>query len=224
MEILITSKTHKGKAACIGGLVLANKRLVRLLNPGNWDQYADTDFDIGDVWDIQYYDRQDIEPPHIEDIIIQSKQYLRQIDDLSNYLLNCGVTIFRGSPNQILNGRLGWTGNGSGYLGNRENLPPSSVGFWVSDKDLILDEDGKHYNYPSANAFTQTKRFPYVGFAPKVNVIPRGTLIRISLARWWKPKDSELSERCYLQLSGWYGLQNNDNQEENIFDEDDLPF
>jgi hypothetical protein len=48
--------------------------------------------------------------------------------------------------------------------------------------------------------------------------------MRISLARWWKPDDSELSERCYLQLSGWYGLQNNDNQEENIFDEDDLPF
>lgn len=224
MEILITSKTHKGKAACVGGLVLANNRLVRLLNPGNWDQYADTDFDIGDVWDIQYYDRQDIEPPHIEDIIIQSKQYLRQIDDLSNYLLNCGVTIFRGSPNQIFNGRLVWTGNGSGYLGNRENLPPNSVGFWVSDKDLFLDEDGKHYNYPSANAFTQTKRFPYVGFSPKVNVIPQGTLMRISLARWWKPDDSELSERCYLQLSGWYGLQNNDNQEENIFDEDDLPF
>jgi len=223
MEILITSKTHKGKAACVGGLVLANNRLVRLLNPGNWDQYADTDFDIGDVWDIQFYNRQDVEPPHIEDIIIQSKQYLRQID-INNHLLNCGVTIFRGSPNQIFNGRLGWTGNGSGYLGNRENLPTNSVGFWISDRDLTLDEDGKHYNYHPVDAFTSTKRFPYIGFAPKVNIIPQGTLMRISLARWWKPEDSDLSERCYLQLSGWYGLQNNDNQENNFLDEDDLPF
>lgn len=223
MEILITSKTHKGKAACVGGLVLENNRLVRLLNPGNWDQYADTDFDIGDVWDIQFYDRQDVEPPHIEDIIIQSKQYLRQID-INNHLLNCGVSIFRGSPNQIFNGRLGWTGNGSGYLGHRENLPSNSVGFWISDMDLTLDEDGKHYNYPPANAFTSTKRFPYVGFAPTINIIPQGTLMRISLARWWKPEDSELSERCYLQLSGWYGLQNNDNLENNFLDEDDLPF
>ena len=52
MEILITSKTHKGKAACVGGLIINNNRLVRLLNPGNWDQYADTPFAIGDVWEM----------------------------------------------------------------------------------------------------------------------------------------------------------------------------
>ena len=223
MEILITSKTHKGKSACVGGLVLANNRLVRLLSPGNWDQYADTDFDIGDVWDIQFSDRQDTESPHIEDIIIQSKSYLRQVDDLSTFLSNCGVIIFRGSPNQIFNGRLGWTGNGSGYIGNKENLPSNSVGFWVSDKDLILDQDGKHYNYLSENVFTQTKRFPYVGFAPKVGTITKGTLMRISLARWWKPEDSDISERCYLQLSGWYELEYGNNHYEDSSD-DDLPF
>lgn len=206
MQILITSKTKKGKAACVGGLILSNNRLVRLLNPGNWDQYADTAFNIGDIWDIQFSNRQDVVQPHIEDIIIHSMHYLRQIDDISNYLLNSGVTIFRGSPIQIFNGRLGWTMNGSGFLESRENLPPNSVGFWVSDKELTLNEDGKHYNYPSTSAFNQTKRIPYVGFAPKMNVIPQGTLMRISLARWWKPEDSELPERCYLQLSGWYGF------------------
>lgn len=46
MEILITSKTHKGNAACVGGLVLSNNRYVRLLNPGNWDQFVDTDLNI----------------------------------------------------------------------------------------------------------------------------------------------------------------------------------
>lgn len=44
MDILITSKTHKGNAACVGGLILNTNRFVRLLNPGNWDQYADTNF------------------------------------------------------------------------------------------------------------------------------------------------------------------------------------
>lgn len=224
MEILITSKTHKGRAACIGGLVLENNRLVRLLNPGNWDQYADTDFNVGDIWDIQFHDRQNAEKPHIEDIIIQSRQYLRQLEDINHYLLNCGITIFRGSPNQIFNGKLGWTRNGSGYLDNKENSPPNSVGFWIADKDLTLDEDDKHYYYPAVNSFTSIKRFPYVGFAPKVNIIPQGTLVRISLARWWKPDGSELSERCYLQLSGWYGIQNNDNQAINHLYDFDLPF
>lgn len=221
MEILITSKTHKGNAACVGGLVLTNNRLVRLLNPGNWDQYADTDLDIGDVWDIQFVDRQDTEPPHIEDIIIQNQTYLRDIGDISTYLRNCGVTIYRGSPNQIFGGRLGWTGNGSGYIGNSDNLPQNSVGFWISDQDLNLDEDERHYNYPAENAFARPKRFPYVGFEPKVEVVPRGTLMRISLARWWSPEDSDMGERCYLQLSGWYGLPEPDT--ENNDEDDDLP-
>lgn len=219
MEILITSKTHNGNAACVGGLVLNNNRLVRLLNPGNWDQYADTDLDIGDVWDIQFVNREDTEPLHIEDIIIQNRTYLRDIGDISNYILNCGLTVYRGASTQIFGGRLGWTGNGKGYIGNRENLPENSVGFWISDEDLTLDDDGKHYNYPSTNAYTRAKRFPYVGFEPAIQIIPSGTLMRISVARWWKPEDSEINERCYLQLSGWYGLTNIDNPE----NDEDLP-
>ena len=200
MEILITSKTHKGNAACVGGLIIGDNRLVRLLNPGNWDQYADTDLDIGDVWDIQFHNRQDTEPPHNEDIIIQNRNYIKDIGNISTFLRNCGVTIFNGTPTQIFNGRLGWTNNGSGYIGNRNNLPMNSVGFWISDQDLTLDNDGKHYNYPPQNNFIRPKRFPYVGFEQKVQVIPRGTLMRVSLARWWKPEDSDMDERCYFKL------------------------
>ena len=208
MEILITSKTQKGKAACVGGLILETDRLVRLLNPGNWDQYADTDFQIGEVWDIEFVDRKDLEPPHIEDIIIQSKKLLRQIDNISDYIEDCGITIYKGSPEEIFDGKLSWTTNGSGYIWDRDNLPSNSVGFWISDTDLILDEDEKHYNYTESNILGDTKRFPYVGFNPKVKIIPKGTLMRISLARWWKPEDSNFQTRCYLQLSGWYEIFN----------------
>jgi uncharacterized protein YeeX (DUF496 family) len=204
MEVLITSKTHKGKAACVGGIIINNNQFVRLLNPGNWDQYSDTDFDIGDIWDISFQNREDIEPPHIEDVIIQTKEYSRKLENISEFIINCGVTIYQGSPSTIFNGLLGWTGKGNGYIGNRENLPPNSVGFWISDKDLSLDDDDKHYLYPSENPFSRTKSFPYVGFDDKVDVIPAGTLMRLSLARWWKPEDSVINERCYLQLSGWY--------------------
>jgi len=220
-KILITSKTRKGKAACVGGLIISNNRFVRLLNPGNWDQYADTDFDIGDIWEINFTSRQDIEPPHIEDIIIHTKKYIGKIDDFVTFILNSGVQIFRGSPNKIFNGLLGWTGSGSGYIENRNNLPTNSVGFWISDKDLTLDGDEKHYIYPSSNAFSRAKRFPYVGFEAKVQIIPKGSLMRISLARWWKPDDSDINERCYLQLSGWYGLKEPEIDEEL---EDNLPF
>ena len=74
MEILITSKTHKGHAACVGGMIICNNRLVRILNPGNLDQIATTDFKIGDIWDIEFENRIDVIPPHIEDIIISKKK------------------------------------------------------------------------------------------------------------------------------------------------------
>lgn len=206
MEILITSKTHKGKAACVGGMIICNNTFVRLLSPGNWDQYADTDFDIGDIWDVKFTNRENITPPHIEDTIIYSKNYLRKVENISDFISNSGVEIFRGSPNRIFNGLLNWTRSGGGYIGDRDNLPNNSVGFWISDRDLKLEADDKHYHYNPINTFAQIKRFPYVGFEPTVEVIPSGTLMRVSLARWWKPEDSEMSERCYLQLSGWYGL------------------
>ena len=179
---------------------MSNKTFVRLLNPGNWDQYADTEFSVGDVWDIDFAKRPDITPPHVEDVIINSKRRIRRLDNILEYLLNSGITIFRGSPDNLFNGTLSWTNNGAGYLERSSNMPSNSVGFWIADEDLTLLEDDKHYDYPGFN----TRRLPYVGFAPKIKVIPKGTLMRISLARWWKPEDSDTQERCYLQLSGWY--------------------
>lgn len=215
MKTLITSKTHKGKAACVGGLVMTNNRLVRLLNSGNWDQKADTDLNIGDIWDIDFYDREDVIPPHIEDVIIISKKYDRKIENISDFIINSGITIYRGSPKNIFNKRLGWTKGGSGYTENKKNLPVNSVGFWISNKDLILEErtDNKiYFVYESDNRFDNNIRFKYVGFDSAVKRVPAGTLMRLSLARWWKPESIEMKERCYLQLSGWYGLTNNNEE------------
>ncbi len=44
---------------------------------------------------------------------------------------------------------------------------------------------------------------PYAGVTQAIQRIPKGTLIRVSLARWWN-KDDKTEERCYLQLSGFY--------------------
>ena len=36
-------------------------------------------------------------------------------------------------------------------------------------------------------------------------MIPAGTLVRVSLAHWWRPEDDHTGElRCYVQLSGWF--------------------
>jgi hypothetical protein len=198
MEILITSKTHKGKAACVGGMILATNRLVRLLNPGNWDQYSDTPFEVGDIWEIQFVNREDLIPPHIEDIIISSKRFVRKLGNITNHINNCGIEVFSGALTNAFDGKLKWTRNGSGYIDNPSDLPANSVCFWVADKTLKAEEN--HYVY------SPNKKLPYVGYQNAIDEIPAGTILRLSLARWWKPEDSDIGKRCYLQLSGWYEL------------------
>jgi epoxyqueuosine reductase len=41
---------------------------------------------------------------------------------------------------------------------------------------------------------------------PPPPTIPAGTLVRVSLARWWRPdaNDTSFPERCFVQLSGWF--------------------
>ena len=48
------------------------------------------------------------------------------------------------------------------------------------------------------------QRLVFKGYEPMIGVIPAGTICRISLSKWWKPKDIDIEMRCYLQLSGWY--------------------
>jgi len=227
MEVLITSKTRKGKMACVGGMILKNNRNVRLLNNGNWDQPIDTEFNIGDIWDISFEERTDKVPPHIEDVIITSKKFVRKIENISEFIKNSGVKIYEGSPENLFDGLIRWTFNGSGFI-NKSEIPQCSVAFWIPDKNL--NTDSKYYYYISEKMPIKvekeysfitkdnkvikfihaggifTFKLKYVGFEEPIRSIPAGTLLRVSLARWWKPDDKEVEERCYLQLSGWYDL------------------
>lgn len=46
-------------------------------------------------------------------------------------------------------------------------------------------------------------KLKFVGFQTIIPYIPKGTIIRLSLANWWNG-DGSGEDRCYLQLSGWY--------------------
>jgi len=201
MEILITSKTHKGQSACVGGLIIKENRFVRLLNYGNTDQKSDTVLNIGDIWEIDFIDRINIIPPHIEDIIVNNKKFVGKVVNLTKFIKNNNVFVSYGHPNKLFNSLLHWTSNGSGYVEDKSKLPNNSVGFWKSDQNLIYERN--YYYYKEGD---KIKRFRFVGFQKEISIIPAGTLIRVSLARWWKPNDSEVVDRCYLQLSGWYDV------------------
>ena len=200
MKVLILSKTHVGSSACVGGVVLETNEFVRLMNGPNQYQEGNTPLNIGQVWDIDYEARPDREP-HIEDVHMKSKKYLHDFKNFQGYILG-NLPIWEGKPEILFDGKLNWTGKGSGYLGNPENLPLNSVGFWISDRDLVLEDD-RYYIYKRKRVW-RNRKFSYVGFPNRIAAIPAGTLIRVSLAKWWKPDDINIEHRCYLQISGWY--------------------
>lgn len=205
MDVVIVSKTHMSSAACVGG-VLANGRFVRLLNRQGYNQDTDTEFDVGDVYNIGFTDRLQIRAPHVEDILVHSMEYrhtFASTNDLASHLINdININVWSGSTDVLFDGSLLWTDSGSGYISQNGEMPQNSVGFWRPDRDLNRrDYKGKvRYAYP-----IRWRNLPFVGFQEPINIIPAGTLLRVSLARWWAPEE-EGEERCYLQLSGWYGL------------------
>lgn len=203
MEVLILSKTHFGNNVCVGGMELSSNKYVRLLYPPKpWYPFADTPFNIGDIWDIKFIDSS-IVVPHVEDVLVQSQNFLRKTPNIQKLIYESNAPIWKGCINNIFDGTLLWTGSGSGYLSEKiNNYPSHSVGFWKSDKPLTMDND-EHYVYPTGN-YSQKRKFKYKGIPKALDVIPADTLLRVSLAKWWKASDSDLEKRCYLQLSGWY--------------------
>jgi hypothetical protein len=229
MEVLIVSKTHMSSAACVGGLVLSNNRYVRLLNPGNYNQPIDTNFEVGDVYDLTFTDRTNIHQPHIEDVIISSKTFLRRVDNMPNFLNQRNVIDWNGHINNLFGGFLSWTNNGTGYIPVVGQMPNKSVGFWISDKDLIrvsFENNKVRFRYPNGKNY---RNISYVGYQDTLAKIPAGTILRVSLSRIFPPENSEITtpRGYYLQLSGWYqdGHQATQPNKQPIIDiDDDLPF
>jgi ATP-dependent DNA helicase RecQ len=229
MEVLIVSKTHMSSAACVGGLVLSNNRYVRLLNPGNYNQPTDTDFEVGDIYELTFTDRTNIHPPHIEDVIISSKTFVRRVDNMPNFLTQRNIIDWNGHINNLFGGLLSWTNSGTGYIPLAGQMPTKSVGFWIADKDLIrvsFENNKVRFRYPNG---TNYRNISYVGYQDTLATIPAGTILRVSLSRIFPPENSEITapRGYYLQLSGWYqgGQQANQPNRQPIVDiDDDLPF
>ena len=214
MEVLIVSKTHMSQSCCVGGLVLSTNRYVRLLNPGNYNQPNDTDFNVGDVYEINFTNRQDLHPPHIEDVIISSKAFLRRIENISAFLNNINLIDWNDHIDNVFDGRLRFTPSGTGYIPVEGPLPSKSVGFWISNRDLVRVEfeNKTRYRFPNS---TDYRNISYVGYQETQPIIPAGTILRVSLSRIFPPENSNINSPrgYYLQLSGWYSDENISNDD-----------
>jgi hypothetical protein len=203
--VLIMSKTQmSNEQVCVGGLTTEG-RCVRLLDKNGSNLPQDTDFMPLQVWEIDYIFRRDHTPPHVEDVLVLNqtkKGSLKKWVIIKELIEKQDIPVWRGSPDILFDKLVKWTSGGSGYI-DKEGIPSRSVGFWISDKPLTRKSfNGIRYDYPSPSGWRSIK---YKGLEKPVDVIPAGTLIRVSLARWVAFDENEMP-KCWLQLSSWYNL------------------
>ncbi len=209
MKVLIVAKTRMGKGACIGGITQDGKS-VRLI-PADIDVHerAGQEYEVGDLWEVEATPASDITPPHVENIIVHKKRRLPPLRD-PIAIIEKYMPPKVGGPAELYEGLTQSTANGSLYIAESGGLPPYSTTFWRADQPLVLDTTGKRIRYLYSTK-DGGSTFTFVGFQEPLRIIPAGTLLRVSLAHLWRPKDDSTTEyRCYVQLSGWF-LEEEDN-------------
>ena len=226
-DILIVARTRmKENRVCVGGIAINSDdskdresfdflRSVRLYSSDGSTFTEDQNIRVGDVFNLEMSPDKDLTPPHVEDVIVTGGSRKNSISDgeLIDFLDEHDAEFYKQGrwgerkPDELLGSHIRATSNGSGYIDD-SNVPSVSTGFWVPDKDLEQheDDDGKiRYYYPNRNHLG-VQRLPYVGMRTPPEIIPSGTICRVSLARWWRSSDYDDStpKRCYLQLSQVY--------------------
>lgn len=201
MRITIVARTKMyGGKICIGGISDSGESF-RLMNSVCGYQATTSPFQVGEVWEIGLHKCERLEPPHLEDIAVDDAKRIGATTDLREFLLR-RATPWRGGMDKIFDGRIQFTSSGSGYISHAGGLPSASTGFWLPDRDLRFECEPR----PFYAADDDRRHLAYVGTAEPKPVIPKDSLVRVSLAKWWKPReaDAAFELRCYAQLSGWF--------------------
>lgn len=185
---------------CVGGIELDTGRSLRLLGSDGHNLPEDHAIRPSSIWDLTYANPPyGLEPPHTEDVIVSRGHKEQDVQDMKGAILQvwrpweCELDL-------IFEGRLDVTENGSAFLGPGSQLPSGSTGFWQSRTEATIDSWQRYW----FNGGGPIQRVKYKGMTAAIQTIPKGALIRFSLARWaeFPPGVGEL--RCYLQLSGFY--------------------
>lgn len=202
-RVLIVARTRMaGGRVCVGGLTEEGES-IRLMNQNCSSSLAqNSPYEVGELWNIEFAPCGDRRPPHIEDVAVAAAERIRNIPNVSEFIQS-RVEPWQGRIDRLFGGKILFTGPGAGYI-SEGDIPANAIGFWLPDRPLNLEQDQRNHSgyYPEGDM----RHLSYVGTAAPISTIAAGQLVRVSLARWWKPADADpdFELRCYAQLSGWY--------------------
>ena len=204
MNVVIVAKTRMGRGACIGGITF-DGRSVRLVaaDADNADNF-NMAYEVGDVWEVRWIPEQEVVPPHVENVIVTEKRRLPPIDDVTAFAEK-QMPPQEGGIDVLYEGLTRATRTGALYIAEGSGIPSFSTMFWKPNRHLQRETSAKRirYRYPTADG---GRTLTFVGFQEPLDEIPAGTLLRVSLAHWWRPEEARPDDefRCYVQLSGWF--------------------
>lgn len=203
MKVVIVAKTRMGSGACIGGLTFDGRSVRLVAEDAERKDHANMEYEVGDVWEVQWRPDEAIIPPHVENVIVTGKRRLPPIEDVAAFAEEKMPPI-EGGIEVLYEGLTRATKAGALYVAEEGGVPSFSTMLWRPDRPLRRETNGKriHYRYPTEDG---GRTLTFVGFQEPVEEIPAGTLLRISLAHWWRPAEMTNGEfRCFVQLSGWF--------------------
>ena len=204
MNVLIVARTRMaGDRVCVGGIDVTTGTSIRLLGSDGQNLLESNPIRPGEIWSLTYRPRSKVTPPHVEDVIVAHGHKVETVPDMRAAILGF-VSPWHGPIETIFDGRLSTTDAATAFLARDQAVPCQSTGFWIGSVDIRqskFDPTGRRYWIPDA---ARIRKLKYVGMDGPIAVIPAGTLVRLSLARWKAFPPGVEDERCYLQLSGWY--------------------
>lgn len=206
--LVVVSRTKMSAGyVCIGAFDIDNSRNVRLLTSTGGQQPDQVPLNIGNVISATYVTEiAGVKAPHTEDVrLLDFSDHANAKEVLKKFNEVCPVIV--GPIENTFSGTLSRDGSNS-FSVREENIPDHSVCFWRTDSPLVLDQGyqqrfGK-IKYTYGNGISRAG-IPFVGFQEAINIVPANTVVRLSLARWWRPDNADYPDkRCQLQLSGWF--------------------
>ncbi len=206
MRAVLVARTRMGQNVCVGVARESDGAAFRLVPVRSPNHHGWRAFDapIGSRLKIHGFPASDISPPHVEDYRVSHWRAIgNRVADLAGWIRST-APIRDGGPQKLFDGLLDIEPSGSRWLDPAGALPPGSVEFWELPFDIFRRSatDGKS-GCAYAAAKRHSFRVKYVGLEPEIESVPAGTIVRVSLARAWR-RAGDKSDRCWLQLSGWY--------------------
>lgn len=210
-RVVIVGKTIMKSQRCIGALGSDDSKSYRLLSSTGRNFPANTEFSLGQVWDVDLRAESNLICPHTENHRVIRQQHVRTLSmqELTEFVQDriCAPTV---TPKQLFDGCMRFTSQSKALIYRYGTRPKYSTGFWRFDKTLYRrnnENEKVRYLYcvddVSCDFGDEDLHLdvPYVGCDDPPEFIPSGTLLRFSLSGEYR---AGKYIGFWLQLSGWF--------------------